>query len=226
MLEPRGGILFRRAIFERVMRMNLSRLGVYLGIGVLLFSAASFNFPLMATGQSSAESVNDEIDTQLEYNVKLAYLYNFGRYLKWPSNEGVPNEKNPWVIGILGDDPFGKAAEELASGKRNLDGRPIVIKHFSSIEEYQPCNVLFLVRNIPQDKQEAIIQALHNQPVLVVGEVPGFADKGGCVNFFRDGTNVRFEINVEALNKRQIQASSKLLGLARIVSRPTRPDAL
>ena len=47
-----------------------------------------------------------------------------------------------------------------------------------------------------------------------------FAAMGGCVNFYVDQDNVRFEINLVALKEQHLDASSKLLSLAKIVKRP------
>jgi ribosome-associated protein YbcJ (S4-like RNA binding protein) len=51
---------------------------------------------------------------------------------------------------------------------------------------------------------------------LLVGETPGFAERGGAVNFFIEENKVRFEINPEVAKRRHLKISSKLLGLAKI----------
>ena len=43
-----------------------------------------------------------------EYSVKAVFLYSFGRYIEWPENT-FHNESDPFVIGIVGEDPFGRS---------------------------------------------------------------------------------------------------------------------
>jgi len=50
-----------------------------------------------------------------------------------------------------------------------------------------------------------------------VGDYAGFARQGGMVGFVMDGAKVRFEINLEAVDRGRMHISSKLLKLARIV---------
>jgi len=44
--------------------------------------------------------------------------------------------------------------------------------------------------------------------------------QGGLRQFYLDEDNVRFEINIDALKEQHIEASSKLLSLAKIVKQP------
>jgi hypothetical protein len=47
-----------------------------------------------------------------EYQVKAVFVYNFSRFVEWPPQSfTAPNE--PFVIGILGSDPFGITAARL-----------------------------------------------------------------------------------------------------------------
>jgi len=163
-------------------------------------------------GQSPEEG-ND----QQEYNVKLAYVCSFARYITWPA-EVVDREKgDEWIIGVLGEDPFRGALDRIAASGRKVQGRKIVARHFASLDDYRRCHVLFIPKTVPRKQQEAAIRALRGKPVLVVGEIDGFAAIGGCVNFYREEDNVRFEINLDALRDHHIKASSKLLALAKIV---------
>ena len=52
-----------------------------------------------------------------------------------------------------------------------------------------------------------------------MGEEPGFAERGGTINFFLEENRIRFEINTEVAKQDQLKISSKLLSLAKIVGR-------
>jgi hypothetical protein len=57
-------------------------------------------------------------------------------------------------------------------------------------------------------------------PVLTIGEIPGFAKRGGIINLVLEDNKVHFEVNVEAAKEADLNISSRLLALARIVQEP------
>jgi hypothetical protein len=164
------------------------------------------------------QSTNDGDDRQ-EYNIKLAYLCNFARYVTWPDDAADQEKEGVWIIGVLGKDPFREGLDRIAESGRKVHERKIVARHFASLDKYERCNVLFIPKTVPRKQQEAAIRALRGKPVLLVGEIPDFAALGGCLNFYLDEDNVRFEINLDSLRDHRIKASSKLLALAKIVKR-------
>jgi hypothetical protein len=88
----------------------------------------------------------------------------------------------------------------------------------ATFEELQPCHILFVSRSIPPAQQIAIINKTRDKWTLLVGEVPGFAERGGGINFFLEGGTVRFEINVEAVRREKLLLDAKLLNLGKKVS--------
>jgi hypothetical protein len=61
------------------------------------------------------------------------------------------------------------------------------------------------------------VQALKNTSVLTIAETPGFARRGGVINFTLEDSKVRFEVNVDAAHQVGLNISSRLLSLAKIV---------
>lgn|GEM_PF-6697644 len=97
--------------------------------------AASSSIVLAATGRSWAEEEQDD------YAVKVGDLYNFCNYVRWPSQVSP----NSLTIGVLG--PALNVPETLGT-IRQLNGqeianRQIVLRAFTSIEKYQPCDMVF-----------------------------------------------------------------------------------
>lgn len=164
---------------------------------------------------SAAAPAKVVIDPRQAYNVKAVYLYSFGRYVDWP-RDAVANRQKAFVIGVLGADPFGKALDHIAKSKR-VSEKPIVVRRFKSMRDYQPCHILFVPKSVPRETQIAVIDALADQPVLVTGEHPGFAQWGGTINFYLSGETVRFEVNVDVAKKQRLSVDAKLLNLARMV---------
>ncbi len=117
---------------------------------------------------------------------------------------------------MYGEDHIGQVLDKIAQSK-TIQGRRIVIQRMTTIEEFQPCNILFVVRSVPVEQQHKIIKKFRDKATLIVGETPGFAEHGGGINFFVEGGTVRFEINVEAVRQGKLMLDAKLLNLGKKV---------
>lgn len=178
-----------------IMAIRLIRLGALLVAGALI-------------AMPSAGQVADE------YHVKAAFLYNFARFIEWPSTT-FRSPHDPFVICVLGADPFGSAMEETLSGKQ-IDGRPFRILRISDPAQANACQIVF-VGSSERRKTAAIIGALPVAGVLTVGEMDGFAAAGGVINFTLIQGHVKFQVNPRAAGRARLQISSRLLNLAQIV---------
>src|SRR5580693_7241676 len=77
-----------------------------------------------------------------EYQVKAAFLYNFAKFVQWPS-EAFQTATEPIAICVLGQDPFGRSLADTVAG-RAIEGRSIVVRHISDIKQAAGCHVLFI----------------------------------------------------------------------------------
>ena len=50
-----------------------------------------------------------------EFQVKAAYLYNFGKFVAWPDENGTGHAES-FEICVLGTDPFGQALDATLAG--------------------------------------------------------------------------------------------------------------
>jgi hypothetical protein len=183
----------------------------------LLLACVLFGSPRLEAqtpGESAppaAESVN-----QLEYNVKAAFLYSFGRYVEWPESL-FSDKESPFVIGVYGKNPFGEVLERIAK-TRTIQGRRIEVKIIDSIDGLADCQLIFIPQNVSVEQQRKIVDKVKGTPLLLVGETAKFAEIGGDVNFFMEGDHVRFEINVDTLRNKKLLIDAKLLSLAKKIS--------
>jgi len=146
-----------------------------------------------------------------EYQVKAAFLFNFAKFVEWPS-ESFPNVTSPMVIGILGDNPFGSDLEQTIQNK-TINNRPLVVKLLHSLIEATNCHILF-ISNSENKRLPEIIQTLRGTAVLTVGETGQFIETGGIINFVQEASKIRFQINDDAAKTARLKISSKLLSLA------------
>jgi hypothetical protein len=157
-----------------------------------------------------------QINARTAYNVKAAFLYSFGRYVAWPP-QAFDGDDDPFVIGVVGTDPFGGALDQIAKLKK-IQGRSIVVRRFASLGDYTPCHILFVPATTSSESQLAAIEKTASDHVLIVGESPSFASSGGVVNFQLSAGKVRFEINLTAAKRRELALDAKLLNLGIFVT--------
>jgi hypothetical protein len=148
-----------------------------------------------------------------EYQVKAAFLYNFGKFVEWPAEPGAPD--GPFVITILGRDPFGGVLDETLHGK-TIEGRDIAVRRAASADRVDHSQILFISDSERQRLPE-IIASLGMRPVLTVGETSGFSEMGGVIGFQVEGDRVRLEVNLAAARRCGLRISSDLLRIARVV---------
>jgi hypothetical protein len=149
-----------------------------------------------------------------EYQVKAAFLYNFAKFVEWPS-QAFKGPQDPVLVCVLGRNPFGSALEQAIHGK-SVQGRPFNLRQVNGAEQANGCQILFISSSEARHFR-SFWGSLNPAGILTVGEVEGFAANGGVINFKLDLGRVRFEINLDAAERAQLQISSKLLNLAQIV---------
>lgn len=150
-----------------------------------------------------------------EYHVKAVFLYNFAQFVDWPS-EAFPDSATPFVIGILGRDPFGDFLDQTVSGEQ-LRGRSFQVRHYQAAGEIKTCHILFISRP-EDDRVEGILSDLRSRPILTVSDDAGFAERGGMIRLINDRNRIRLEINLEAAQAAKLTISSKLLRVADIAT--------
>ncbi len=144
-----------------------------------------------------------------EYQVKAAFLFNFAKFVGWPSH-AFPNANTPLVIGVLGRDPFGSYLDDIVRGER-IDNRQLVVRRYNSTAEINNCHVLFISRS-ESDRLDQIVATLKNRTLLIVTDAEG--GKGGVViRFVTEGNRVRFKIDADAAKAANLTISSKLMRL-------------
>lgn len=152
-----------------------------------------------------------------EYEVKAAFVYNFAKFTEWAPG-AFAGDDAPIVIGVLGEDPFGAALGRTVRGK-TVKGRRLAVRRFSKAGDgLRTCHILFVSAS-ESGRLASVFKHLQGEPVLTVGEIEGFGEKGGMINFVLDQHRIRFEINPEVAERAGLKLSSRLLKLARIVRR-------
>jgi len=174
---------------------------------------------LIAWAFFAATSLPAQQPKPSEYQVKAAYLYNFGRFVKWPA--GIAAGKgDSFAVCVLGQDPFGSTLDSTLAGEA-LDGKPVVIRRIAKPQDAVDCRILF-VSSTEEHHLKEILAAIDQASVLTVSDIPGFSRRGGIIQFIAEGDRIRFEINLASAESARLVLSSELLKVAATVRRSPR----
>jgi hypothetical protein len=180
-------------------------------LGILI---AIFGMTLNWTSAADAQAGDGDSS---EYLIKAGFIYNFAKFVEWPSAT-FSQPDSPIVIGVLGIDPFGNVLDRIVEDKK-IGPRGFVVKRYKwgrDLKDLKDCKILFVSASEKAHIDE-ILQSVKGLPILTVGETPGFAERGGVIRFTLEDNRVRFEVNVEAAHQADLNISSRLLTLAKII---------
>lgn len=154
-----------------------------------------------------ALSSNVSCDSGSESAVKVAFIYNFFKFIQWPNNANI---QEGYTLCILNAAELGGAVSAL-NGKTPND-KPLTLLTEVSVSQMKTCNVLFVADN---GHNSPDFSALQNLPVVTVGDGADFAARGGMIGLIKTDNHLGFEINLDAANQANIKISAQLLKLAK-----------
>ena len=150
-----------------------------------------------------------------EYEVKAAYLYNFGKFVESPAKAKTVDDS--FTICVLGQDPFGTTFDTTIAGE-SINGKKVVIKRVAKPQDALSCRILF-ISSSEESRLKEIVATLDKTSVLTVSDIPQFTRRGGMIQFVVDGNKVRFEVNLTVAERAGLILSSQLLKVAISVRR-------
>ena len=151
-----------------------------------------------------------------EYPVKAAFLFNFAKFVEWPSN-AFKGPDDPIAICVLGQNPFGGALEDVVREK-TVANRRFAVREISNSQQAYKCHIIFVSAS-DRKRFRFLLEELKGRSILTVGESDDFATNGGIINFKLKDARVRIEIDTAAADRAGLRISSKLLSLAEITKK-------
>ncbi|HYE31866.1 MAG TPA: YfiR family protein [Methylomirabilota bacterium] len=146
-----------------------------------------------------------------EWQIKGAYLYNFALFTRWPA-AAFKGKDSPFVIAILGDDPFGAPLDDSLV-KEQVNGRPIRIVRAPTGAAVPECHLLFISVSEKRRLQE-IFDSISGKPIFTVADFEPFCQVGGGARFRKDGRNIRLVMNPGAIRAAGLRVDAELLQMA------------
>jgi hypothetical protein len=165
---------------------------------VSLFNAAFLLSQTDASQKSAAE-------------VKTLFILKFIDFIQWPSD--LPGSNI--VLGIWGKSDV---AEILKHAPENylLNKKKIVIQVISEREKISGCSILYIAPCNEKDLAE-ILDITAPKPILTIGDVNGYGEKGVIINLFPVGDKIRYSINKPAADRSGLKLNAQLYKLAKII---------
>jgi hypothetical protein len=147
--------------------------------------------------------------------VKAVLLERIVTFLSWSSTTADTQSVD---MVVLGKGTLGNEVQRVYS-RRRFAGRSVAVRYADEPAQIGKAHIVIIGREHERNLRN-VLDACSREGVLTVGDTPGFGERGVAINFYRDGTRVRFEVAPSALKRARIKASYKLLTLARVVGGP------
>lgn len=180
--------------------------------------AAGTRFPLtfLLAIAVSCCALNAQTSKPNAGQVQAAYLYNFGKFVRWPA-AAPANQSGGFEICVLDQEPFGDTLQSTLAGE-SVAGRPVVMKRLRKPLDAASCHILFIGASESRDLK-GILSSLDESAVLTVSDMPDFSKRGGMIQFVFQGDRIRFEVNLEGAERAHLVFPSELLKVAAAVRR-------
>lgn len=154
-------------------------------------------------------------DASKEYQLKAACVYNFVKFVEWPSGR-FGDAASPILVGVWGDSPIFEPLQAVVQGRR-VNGRPVEVRRIDTLDAAVGLHAVFVSGGL--DTQDYVLRSVHRAGVVTLGETPVFAARGGLVTFRVEENKIRFDINIVAAERGRLRISSQVQKLARVTRR-------
>lgn len=169
--------------------------------------------PAAARAENDPPEVDDAA-AALERSVKAAFVFKFAGFVEWPE-QAMPRPETPIRIGVMGEESIVREIAAAASS-RTVEGRRVLVKRIEPGDTLEGVHILFM-RDPAFRRLAEEIAGLEPEPMLIVTESPGALALGSIINFAVDEGRVRFDLSLEAAERRGLRLSSRLITVARQV---------
>ena len=150
-----------------------------------------------------------------EYDVKAAYLLNFGKFIRVEAALAA-TARTSFDVCVIGEDPIEAALKVLTNGER-VGGQPVRILHLKDGAQARGCQIAYLSGS-EGPRLEQDIEQLRGADVLAVSDNATFLARGGMIQFLLVSDHVRFSVSLDAVRQSHLVLSSEFLRVAYAVS--------
>lgn len=152
--------------------------------------------------------------SSVEYEMKATAVFNLAQFVDWPPS-AFSDAESPFVIGVLGQNPFGKGLDRAVAGE-SVQKRRLAVKYGETLDALGPVHMLYISRSEARKLPE-ILRSLKRKSTLTVSDIDRFAQNGGMVNLVTTEDRVRMLVNPTQIEAASLRVSAKLLRIAELV---------
>jgi len=147
-----------------------------------------------------------------EYHLKGAFLRYVAQYVEWPPEVFQESKIHICVLGLL---PYYQGINSI-NGKV-VNNHAIQISRIKTIDEAKNhCQIVFVAKT-EEDSLKDIIKTTSGLPILLFGDMEGFAQDGGSMNFYIANNRLAIMTNLKAVEKAQLKISPEMMRLVTVV---------
>lgn len=160
---------------------------------------------------SLAGAVGAQSSSNIELQIKAAYLLKFGNYVAWPPETFAGADKS-FRIGIIGADELADELAQMVVG-RSVNGHPITVRKLRATESTSDIHLLFV--GYPSGARLTdLLAQLQGHPTLVVTDSAQALTYGSMINFLVVDGRLRFEVAPRNAARGKLDISARLLATA------------
>ncbi|MGE3319951.1 MAG: YfiR family protein [Candidatus Berkiella sp.] len=147
-----------------------------------------------------------------EFHLKAAFLRYVAKFVEWPENSLPESSIN---ICVLGQVTYFQGLNSI--NNKTVGDRILSVSKITKVEEaFDHCQILFVAKT-ETDKMNSIIEAIRNKPILGFGDMDGFAEAGGAMNFYIVNNRLAIMTNLPAVQKAGLKVNPRMLRLVTII---------
>lgn len=151
-----------------------------------------------------------------ESALKVAYIFNFAKFVEWPAGHIEERTK----FGICHGGTTGALFRELgALEDKIVKSKPIEVLRVSDAAKLEKCAVLVLGEGLAVTTRQALLRTAEANAVLTVADVD-VPTAGSVFGLFQSGDRVAFEVNLESARAAGLRVPSQLARLGKVVGTP------
>lgn len=142
-------------------------------------------------------------------SVKVAFLYNFAKFVTWPSE----SQHGSSFALCVREGSFDQTVLAPLIGK-SIQQRPIRIIEFAASLPPAECEMTFVPSVSNAREISSLIALSQAHAMLLVSDAPDFTERGGHIALIEIGGRLQFKVNAASARRSGLEMSSKLLQLA------------
>lgn len=148
-----------------------------------------------------------------EQEIEAGLLYNFLKYIEWPSASTAASPSTA-VVCVFGADPFAGYLQPMAG--RTVNQRRIEVRSVHDVDDAAKCQLVFVSAD-EKERWPQLQKSLMGKGVLTVSDFAEFIDDGGMIEFGRKDDHINVELNMDSVAAAKLQVEDRLLKLVTIV---------